>query len=67
MQSPDYSEIRIPREIAVEEIKEIVSMPIYKMNTPKSEYLHILKIIHQYGGKIKKRNLIEELKDAKVI
>ena len=64
---PDYSEIKIPKEIAVEEIKEIVSMPIYKMLTPKSDYLQILKILQQNGGKVKKRILIDELKDLQII
>lgn len=64
---PDYSEIKIPRKIAVEEITEIVSMPIYKMITPKPEYLQILKILQQNNGKIKKRYLIEELKSMKII
>ena len=64
---PDYSEIKIPREITVEEIKEIVSMPIYKMITPKSEYLQILTILQQNKGKIKKRYLIEELKTLQII
>ena len=63
----DYSEIKIPRKIAVEEIKEIVSMPIYKMITPKSEYLQILTILQQNEGEIKKRHLIEELKTLQII
>ena len=64
---PDYSEIKIPKKIAVEEITEIVSMPIYKMITPKPEYLQILKILQQNNGKIKKRYLIDELKSLKII
>ena len=64
---PDYSEIKIPKKIAVEKIKEIVSMPIYKMLTPKSDYLEILKILQQNDGKVKKRFLIDELKYMKII
>ena len=64
---PDYSEIKIPKKIVVEKIKEIVSMPIYKMITPKSEYLQILKILQHNDGKVKKRYLIEELKTMQVI
>ena len=64
---PDYSEIKMPKKIVVEEIKEIVSMPIYKMITPKSEYLQILKILQQNEGKVKKRYLIEELKTMHII
>ena len=64
---PDYSEIKIPKKIAVEEIKEIVSMPIYKMLTPKSDYLQILKILQQNGGKVKKRILIDTLKELQII
>ena len=64
---PDYSEIRMPKKIVVEEIKEIVPMPIYKMIVPKSEYLQILKILQQNNGKIKKRHLIEELKELQII
>ena len=64
---PDYSDRRVSREIAVEEIKEIVSMPIYKMNSPKTEHLQILQILQQHDGKIKKRNLIEELKNQNTI
>lgn len=63
----DYSEIKISKKIVVEEIKEIVPMPIYKMITPKSEYLQILKILQQNKGKIKKRYLIEELKTIQII
>ena len=64
---PDYSEIKIPKKIVVEDIREIVSMPIYKMFTPKSDYLQILKILQQNGGKIKKRILIDTLKELKII
>ena len=64
---PDYSEIKMPKEIAVEEIKEIVSMPIYKMLTPKSDYLQILRILQQNDGKVKKRVLIDELKELHII
>lgn len=64
---PDYSEIRMPKKIAVEEIKEIVSIPIYKMIVPKAEYLQILKILQQCNGKIKKRHLIEKLKGLQII
>jgi len=64
---PDYSDIRMPKKIIVEEIKEIVSTPIYKMIVPKSEYLQILKILQENNGKIKKRYLIEELKKLKII
>lgn len=64
---PDYREIKMPKKIVVEEIKEIVSMPIYKMNIPKSEYLQILSILKQNEDKVKKRHLIEELKKIKII
>ena len=64
---PDYSDIRMPKKIVVEEIKEIVSMPIYKMILPKPEYLQILKIMQQNNGKIKKRQLIDKLKELKII
>ena len=64
---PDYSEIKIPRKIAVEEIQDIVSMPIYKMIIPKSEYLQILTILQRNNGQIKKRYLIEELKILQII
>ena len=63
----EYSEIKIQKKIPVEEIKAIVSMPIYKMITPKTEYLQILSILEQREGKIKKRQLIEELKILKII
>ena len=62
---PDYSETRMPEKIVIEEIKEIVSMPIYKMKMPKPEYLQILKILQQNDGNMKKRYLIEILKDLK--
>ena len=64
---PDYYEIRIPKKIVEEEIKEIVSMPIYKMIVPKLEYLHILKILQKNNCEIKKRQLIEELKMLQII
>ena len=63
----EYNEIKIQKKVPVEEIKEIVSMPIYKMITPKSEYLQILTILQQNKGKVKKRKLIEELKISKII
>ena len=63
----EYSEIKIQKKIPVEEIKEIVSMPIYKMITPKTEYLQILSILEQNEGEIKKRQLIEELKIMRII
>ena len=64
---PDYSEIKIPKKIAIEQIKEIVSMPIYKMLTPKSDYLQILNILQQNGGKVKKTILIDTLKELQII
>ena len=42
-------------------------MPIYKMILPKPEYLQILKITQQNNGKIKKRQLIDKLKELKII
>ncbi len=63
----EYSEIKIQTKIPIEEINEIVSMPIYKMITPKKEYLQILSILEQNKGKVKKRQLIEELKTLKII
>ena len=64
---PDYREIKIPKKIVVEEINEIVSMPIYKIIAPRSEYLQILTILQQNKGTVKKRYLIEELKKLEVI
>ena len=37
------------------------------MIMPKSEYLQILKILVQNDGKVKKRHLIENLKELKII
>lgn len=64
---PDYSEIRMPKKLVVEEIKEIVSMPIYKMILPKSEYLAILTILKQNNGSEKKREIIDKLKELEII
>lgn len=64
---PDYDEIKTPKKIRVEKINEIVSIPIYKMIIPKSEYLLVLEMLEINKGKMKKRNLIEELKKLKII
>ena len=64
---PDYQEIKKPRKITVEKINEIVSIPTYKMLIPKSEYLLILELLEINKGKMKKRNIIEELKKLKII
>jgi hypothetical protein len=64
---PDYEEIKKPQKIKNEKINEIVSIPTYKMIVPKSEYLLVLEILEINKGKIKKRNLIEELKKLNII
>jgi len=64
---PDYQEIRMPKKITAEKINEIVSIPTYKMLIPKSEYLLVLEMLENNQGRMKKRNLIEELKKLKII
>jgi len=64
---PDYQEIKKPKKITVEKINEIVSIPTYKMITPKSEYLLVLELLEINKGKMKKRHLIEELKKLSII
>jgi hypothetical protein len=64
---PDYQEIKKPKKITVEKINEIVSIPTYKMLIPKPEYLLVLELLETNKGKMKKRNIIEELKKLKII
>ena len=64
---PEYSEIKTPKKIKTEKIKEIVSIPTYKMITPKSEYITVLTLLAKNNDKLKKRQLIEELKKLKII
>ena len=64
---PDYQEIKKPKKITAEKIDEIVSIPTYKMITPKSEYLLVLELLEINKGKMKKRHLIEELKKLSII
>ncbi len=64
---PNYQEIKKPKKITVEKINEIVSIPTYKMITPKSEYLLVLELLEINKGKMKKRFLIEELKKLSII
>ena len=64
---PEYQDIKIPKKIKSEKIREIVSIPTYNMSIPKPEYLDVLSILLQNNGKMKKRHLIEELKKMRII
>jgi hypothetical protein len=63
----EYNEIKISKKIIPEKIHDVISIPTYKMITPKPEFLQLLKIIQRNKGKIKKKRLIEELKKLELI
>jgi len=63
----EYSKIKISKKSLPEKITAIVTIPTYKMITPKLEFLQVLKILRKNGGKIKKKYLIEELKKLELI
>lgn len=63
----DYAEIKTTKKVIPEQVLDIVSIPTYKMITPKSEFLQLLNILQNNNGKMKKKNLIEELKKLEFI
>ena len=63
----EYSDIKIPRKITSEKIKEVIEIPTYKIITPKQELLLLLKTVKDNEGRIKKKYLIEELKKLELI
>lgn len=62
-----YDEIKKERVIDEHDIDEILSIPVYKILRPDDRHLVILGIIKDNSGKIKKKNLIEKLKELKII
>ena len=63
----EYNEIKTSKKIVSEKIQDVVSIPTYKMITPKPEFLQLLKILQENNDKMKKKYLIAELKKLELI
>jgi CRISPR locus-related DNA-binding protein len=59
----DYSKSGTEKE----EIQDIVMLPVLEIRKPKDEHLIVLSIIDKAGGRMRKRELIQELVKLKII
>ena len=63
----EYNEIKISKKVVPEKIQNVVSIPTYKIITPKPEFLQLLKILKENNDRMKKKYLIEELRKLELI
>ena len=55
----EYDKMKFSKKAIPEKIKDVVAIPTYKMITPKTESLQLLKILRKNDGKIKKNILLK--------
>jgi hypothetical protein len=63
----DYSTSGHEKSNEEEEVIDIVTLPVLKIRKPKNEHLIVLSILEKAGGKMRKRELIQELVKLKII
>ena len=63
----NYEEKRDFDEFVDENVTGKTELPVYSINTPKTESISILKILRNFNGKVKKKILIEKLEEEGVI
>jgi hypothetical protein len=63
----DYSASRHEKSNEEEEVIDIVRLPVLEIRKPKNEHLIVLSILKKAGGKMRKRELIQELVKLKII
>lgn len=69
---PYYTMIKYPvtydRDgFPIEVVEEIVDLPVYSINHPRNETLHVLRALARHSGKLKKKDLIHILEEKNLI
>lgn len=62
-----YDEKKKQEEFVENDVEDVLSIPVYKILRPEDRHLLILGIIKDKGHKIKKKDLIEKLKELRII
>lgn len=62
-----YDEKKKREEFVENDVEDVLSIPVYKILRPEDRHLLILGIIKDEDRKIRKKNLIEKLKELKII
>lgn len=63
----EYPETKKQVEVISQKVESVLSIPVYAILKPDDRHLLILGIIKDAGCKIKKKNLIDKLKELKII
>jgi len=62
-----YDEKKKQEEFVENNVEDVLSIPVYKILSPEDKHLLILGIIKDKDRKIRKKDLIEKLKELKII